>query len=109
MFSYEVTPLNPLEHVCRVGYDPGVDSFFFCVSRPLVADQRSKAALKVVGENNGHVVEWQGTTPREIDSVEELAAKLTPWATLPRALYQTLRDDRLRRGPTRTVEAVARS
>jgi hypothetical protein len=107
MSTHAVTPHKPLEHVCHVGYDPAQDSFFFRVARPLVTDENT---LKVVGENDGHTIVWEGTTPREIETVEQLSTRLRPYATLPPGMYETLRGDRAReyRGESKEIAAAER-
>jgi hypothetical protein len=105
MSTHAVTPHKPLEHVCHVGYDSAQDSFFFRVARPLVTD---KSTGRIVGDNDGHTIVWEGTTPQEIETVEQLAVRLRPYATLAAGMYQTLRDDRARefRGESRQTAAA---
>src|SRR5438045_3893359 len=80
---------DPEHFTCCVGYDPAHDSYFVYVAKVFKNGQNDGE------EFDGHTVLWLGTRHREIDSVEDLAGQLQPFAELPEALYQTLRDLRL--------------
>src|SRR5207253_11067850 len=84
-----VTPLDPERYTCCVGFDPAHDSYFVYVARIFKGDDSAGEGF------DGHPVLWVGTKHQEIDSVEDLAVHLKPFAELPESLYQTLRDLRL--------------
>lgn len=87
----EVTPKDPTQHVCYVGFDRLQDTYFVYVARPLIQDKG-----RVVGNANGHTLFWKGTKRNEIETVEELATLIAPYATLAAETYHELRELRLR-------------
>jgi hypothetical protein len=104
MSRHAITPRNPEQHQCWVGYDREPDSYFIYVARHLQKDERQR----IIGEHNGHVVYHAGMTEARIDSVESLAELLEPYATLPREMYQVLRNDRLTERRTDTKQLTVK-
>jgi hypothetical protein len=89
MSKFKVPAGNPEEHDCFVGYDAAHDSYFVYVAHYYVRGGRAD-------KNAGHVILWAGIRHNEIDSVEELAVRLNPYAVLSEELFQPLRNVRLR-------------
>ena len=89
MSSHEIKAREPDKYRCRVGFDPGVNSYFLYVARHLRTERG-----RVVGEHDGHVVAWRGTTEGEITNVEDLRRLAEPYAVITPQLLETLKRDR---------------
>lgn len=89
--KFDVAARDADRYVCSVGYDRAHDSYFVYVARRLKEEDG-----RIVADYDGHPVLWRGIRHQEIDSVEDLARLLAPYAKLPSELSQPLRDLRLR-------------
>ena len=91
MSCYKLTPHDENECTVRVGYDGTARSCYVYVARPMLVEQG-----KVVGDNNGHVILYEGLTGTPIKTIEELERLVSPFATLNEGVKEKLRDDMLR-------------
>jgi hypothetical protein len=82
MSRYEI-PARDSQHTVAVGWDNPLSTFFGQVSRP-VEDE----------DEDDPTILWVGGAPREVLSVEDLAAHLAPYAALAPAMAERLRADR---------------
>jgi hypothetical protein len=57
MSCYKIRTHEPDSMTCRVGFDAGAESFYVYVARPMVTSRG-----RVVGNNDGHVIEYAGLT-----------------------------------------------
>lgn len=83
MSRYSLKPLPEHSDIFEVavGWDPGLDTFFVVVFG--VADAGRETDVR----------QWRGGQPRQIVTVEELQAEVSPYAELPMELMSLLRDD----------------
>ena len=102
MSCYKLEPREPHRCTVQVGYDPGRLSFFMYVARPLITKHG-----KVVGDNNGHVIEFKGfIAGEEIRTVEELESLVSKYAQLTPDVREALADDRRRAEPPPKAESA---
>jgi hypothetical protein len=85
--TYRIESTRPDFEECHVGYDPRIDSYWLYVARKLITERG-----KVKEGFDGHVIHWLGTTPNEIDSVEELASLVAEHGKLDDSTKAALRD-----------------
>ncbi len=83
MSRYSLKPLPHRSDIFEVavGWDPGLDTFFVMVFGVVEAD------------HDPEVLHWLGGQPRQIATVEELEAEISPYAELPMELGRHLRND----------------
>lgn len=81
---YELEPNEPEKHVCFVGYDKGLETYYVYVANKGKSDRRG------VIEQNNHVVVWFGTTRREITTVDEVRDLVSDYAALPERIERAL-------------------
>jgi hypothetical protein len=126
MSRREIVALNP-NHLCVVGYDRGM-STFFCQVTDREIERRAEAAAERVAEayeagrepdagdlddsDLEALILWLGADQiGQVETVEELAGRLRDYALIGPEMLETLREDRQREeAPPRTaMERFAQS
>lgn len=115
MSRHEITAKDP-NWTCVVGWDHGLETYFAQVRDEEVERAACEAAERIVEDcrstgranaadriaaNRDSMIFWVGAEcVREITTVEELAARLAPYAELSPEMRETLREDREREEAT---------
>lgn len=83
MSRYDIDTANPAATACVVGWDNPLQTFFAQV------EQFGNSP-----DDDPTMLLWFGTAPSECLDVNQLAAKIYPWAILPADIAAKLEDER---------------
>ncbi len=106
MSRYEIAAKDERRHLCIVGYDNPLQTYFAQVLELETFDAEELRDTKVeeLQFDDEHIALWIGTDPFEISHISELQIRLAEYAEVPEGICLLLAQDRSQRSALTTLQ-----
>lgn len=99
MSRYVIAAKDPHQHICFVGYDPPLRTYFAQVlgRETFEPEELRDTALEELVFDDENMRLWIGTTPAEITDIVGLQSRIAEYAVIPEAVRLRLEQDQAQR------------
>ncbi len=106
MSRYVIAAKDERQHLCIVGYDNPLQTYFAQVLERETFDAEELRDTKVeeLQFDDEHIALWIGTHPFEISHISELRIRLAKYAEVPKGIWLQLAQDRSQRSALTTLQ-----